>query len=37
MATLRHADFSITMEVYSQLSFTATRDALKRFGAWRSE
>jgi integrase len=32
MAILRHADFSITMEVYSQASSKATRDALKRLG-----
>lgn len=33
MAILRHADFSITMEVYSQASPKATRDALKRLGS----
>lgn len=32
MAILRHADFSITMEVYSQVSSEATRAALKRLG-----
>jgi hypothetical protein len=32
MAILRHADFSITMEVYSQVSSRATRDALRRLG-----
>jgi integrase len=32
MAILRHADFSITMEVYSQVSSKGTRDALKRLG-----
>jgi integrase len=32
MAILRHADFSITMEVYSRVSPKATRDALKRLG-----
>ena len=32
MAILRHADFSITMEVYSQVSSKATRDALRRLG-----
>ena len=32
MAILRHADFSITMEVYSQVSSEATRDALRRLG-----
>lgn len=32
MAILRHADFSITMEVYSQVSPKATRDALRRLG-----
>jgi integrase len=29
---LRHADFSITMEVYSQVTSQATRDSLKRLG-----
>ena len=32
MQILRHADFSITMEVYSQVTSKATRDALKRLG-----
>jgi integrase len=32
MAILRHADFSITMEVYSQVSSVATHDALRRLG-----
>jgi integrase len=32
MAILRHADFSITREVYSQVSPAATRDALRRLG-----
>jgi integrase len=32
MAILRHADFSITMEIYSQASPQATRDALRRLG-----
>ena len=32
MAILRHADFSITMEVYAQVSSQATRDALRRLG-----
>jgi integrase len=32
MAILRHADFSITMEVYAQVSSKATREALKRLG-----
>jgi integrase len=31
-AILRHADFSITMEVYSQASSAATREALRRLG-----
>jgi hypothetical protein len=30
MAILRHAGFSITIEVYSGVSPKATRDALKR-------
>jgi integrase len=32
MQILRHADFSITMEVYSQVTSKATRDALKKLG-----
>ena len=32
MAILRHADFSITMEIYSQASPAATRGALRRLG-----
>jgi integrase len=32
MAILRHADFSITMDVYGQVSSKATRDALRRLG-----
>jgi hypothetical protein len=28
MQILRHADFSITVEVYSKAGFEATRDAL---------
>jgi integrase len=32
MQVLRHAQFSITMEIYSKVSSTATRDALKRLG-----
>jgi integrase len=32
MAILRHAQFSITMEIYTQVSSQATRDALKRLG-----
>ncbi len=32
MAVLRHARFSITMEIYTQVSSKATRDALKRLG-----
>jgi integrase len=32
MAILRHADFSITMEIYSQVSSKTTRTALKRLG-----
>ncbi|BCJ67565.1 tyrosine-type recombinase/integrase [Polymorphospora rubra] len=33
MRVLRHARFSVTMEVYTQVSSTATRDALRRLGA----
>ena len=32
MAILRHSDFSITMEVYTQVSSAATREALRRPG-----
>jgi integrase len=32
MAILRHAQFSIIMEIYTQVSSKATRDALKRLG-----
>jgi hypothetical protein len=32
MQILRHADFSITMEIYSKVSSATTRDALKRLG-----
>ena len=32
MAILRHARFSITMEIYTQVSSAATREALKRLG-----
>jgi hypothetical protein len=30
MEVFRHAQFSITMEIYAKVSSTATRDALKR-------
>ncbi len=32
MQILRHAQFAITMEIYTQVSSAATRDALKRLG-----
>ena len=32
MQMLRHAEVSVTMEIYSQASSDATRDALKRLG-----
>ncbi|WP_262285381.1 hypothetical protein [Micromonospora sp. MA102] len=32
MAGSRHADFSITMEIYSQVSSRATREALRKLG-----
>jgi integrase len=32
MQILRHAQFSITMEIYTQVSSKATREALKRLG-----
>jgi integrase len=33
MQILRHAQFSITMEIYTQVSSDQTREALKRLGA----
>ena len=30
MAILRHADFKVTMEIYTQVSSKKTRDALRR-------
>jgi len=33
MSILRHARFSITMEIYPQVSSKVTREALKRLGA----
>jgi hypothetical protein len=32
MAILRHADFKVTMEVYTQVSSAKTREALRRLG-----
>jgi hypothetical protein len=32
MQILRHAQFEITMEIYSQASSAAAREALKRLG-----
>lgn len=32
MQVLRHARFAVTMEIYTQVSNKATRDALKRLG-----
>ncbi len=32
MQILRHAQFSITMEIYTQVSSEATREALRRLG-----
>jgi hypothetical protein len=32
MQILRHARFAVTMEIYTQVSTKATRDALKRLG-----
>jgi hypothetical protein len=32
MQILRHAQFSITMEIYTQVSSEQTREALKRLG-----
>jgi hypothetical protein len=33
MQILRHARFSVTMEIYTVVSSKKTRDALKRLGA----
>ncbi|KAB1904166.1 hypothetical protein F8274_28865 [Micromonospora sp. AMSO31t] len=33
MQILRHAQFAITMEIYTVVSSAATRDALKRLGS----
>ncbi|WP_211246474.1 hypothetical protein [Amycolatopsis taiwanensis] len=32
MQILRHAEFSVTMEIYAKASSKATKDALKRLG-----
>ena len=32
MQILRHADFKVTMEIYTQVSSKQTREALKRLG-----
>lgn len=32
MRVLRHARFAVTMEIYTQVSSKATREALKRLG-----
>jgi hypothetical protein len=32
MQVLRHAKFTITMEIYSKVTSAQTRDALKRLG-----
>jgi hypothetical protein len=32
MQILRHAQFAITMEIYTEVSSRQTRDALKRLG-----
>jgi integrase len=32
MQIMRHADFAVTMEIYTMVSSKATRDALKRLG-----
>ena len=32
MEVLRHADFAVTMEIYTQVSSKQTREALKRLG-----
>ena len=33
MAVLRHSRIALTMEIYSQVSSTSTRDALRRLGS----
>ena len=33
MAILRHSQIAVTMEIYSQVSSTSTREALKRLGS----
>jgi hypothetical protein len=33
MQILRHADFKVTMEVYTHVSSDQTREALRRLGA----
>jgi hypothetical protein len=33
MEVLRHAEFAITMEIYTEVSFRETREALRRLGA----
>lgn len=37
MQILRHADFDITMEIYTQVSSKKTRAALKRLGGDREQ
>jgi hypothetical protein len=32
MQIMRHAEFSVTMEIYAKVSDKATRDALKKLG-----
>jgi hypothetical protein len=32
MQVLRHADFKVTMEIYTKVSSKQTREALKRLG-----
>jgi len=32
MQIIRHADFTVTMEIYTKVSSKATRDALRKLG-----
>jgi integrase len=34
MQILRHSKIAITMEIYSEVSSTATREALRKLGRW---
>ncbi len=34
MQILRHSKIAVTMEIYTEVPSSATRDALKRLGQW---